>query len=67
MTRLEAQKLLRKTFAKFADEELKPIASELEEREEFPWEIFKKLAEMDAYRIRYPKEVGGADGGCTMF
>jgi alkylation response protein AidB-like acyl-CoA dehydrogenase len=67
MTREEAQKLLRKTYAKFADEELKPIANELEEREEFPWEIFKKLAKMETFRIRYPKEVGGADAGCTMF
>ena len=67
MTREEAQRLLRKTFAKFADEELKPIVSELEEREEFPWEIFRKLGKMGAYRIRYPKEVGCADAGCTMF
>jgi alkylation response protein AidB-like acyl-CoA dehydrogenase len=67
VTKEEAKKLLRKTFAKFADEELKPIANELEEREEFPREIFKKLADMGAYRIRYPREYGGADAGCTMF
>jgi len=67
MTREDAQKLLRKTFAKFANEELKPIANELEEREEFPRDIFKRLAAMGAYGIRYPKEVGGANGGCTMF
>lgn len=67
MTHEDAQKLLRKTFAKFADEELKPIANELEEREEFPREIFKRLANMDAFRIRYPKEAGCADAGCTMF
>ncbi|WP_455391856.1 acyl-CoA dehydrogenase family protein [[Eubacterium] cellulosolvens] len=67
MTHLEAQKLLRKTFAKFANEELKPIAAELEEREEFPREIFKQLAKMGAFGIRYPKEAGCAGGGCTMF
>lgn len=67
MTREDAQKLVRKTYAKFADEELKPIAAELEEREEFPREIFQRLAKMGTYGIRYPKEAGGADAGCTIF
>jgi alkylation response protein AidB-like acyl-CoA dehydrogenase len=67
MTRAEAQKLLRKTFAKFADEELKPIANELEERKEFPREIFKRLADMGAFGIRYPREAGCAEAGTTMY
>ncbi len=67
MTREDAKKLLRKTFAKFADEVLKPIANELEEREEFPRHIFERLGKMGAYGIRYPEEVGGANAGCTMF
>jgi alkylation response protein AidB-like acyl-CoA dehydrogenase len=67
MTHTEAQNLIRKTFAKFADNELKPIASDLEERKEFPREIFQQLGKMGAFSIRYPRDVGGADAGTTIF
>lgn len=67
MTKEQAQKLLRKTIAKFVDNEIIPIANELEEKEEFPFEVFKKIANLGCFGIRYPKEAGGADAGITNF
>ena len=67
MSNIEEQKLIRDTFAKFVDKEIVPVANEIEEKEEFPWGIFKKLAEMGSFGIRYPKEVGGTNAGITNF
>lgn len=67
MTKEQAQKLLRKTIAKFVDNEIIPIAREIDEKEGFPWNLFKKIAKLGAYGIRYPKEYGGADGNTTLF
>ncbi len=63
----EAEKLLRETFANFVDSELVPIADEIDEKDEFPRDIFKRLADLGAYGIRYPKEYGGSEGTATMF
>jgi alkylation response protein AidB-like acyl-CoA dehydrogenase len=62
-----AEKLLRETFAKFVDSELIPIAQEIDEKDEFPRDIFKKLAGLGAYGLRYPEKYGGGDGTATMF
>ena len=63
----DAEKLLRETFAKFVDYELIPMAQEIDEKDEFPRDMFKKLADMGAYGLRYPEEYGGSNGTNTMF
>lgn len=63
----DAEKLLRETFAKFVDNELVPVAREIDEKDEFPMEFFKKLADMGAYGLRYPEKYGGSNGTTTMF
>jgi len=60
MSKEEAEKLLRKTIQKFVEEEVKPVTLELDEKAEFPRELFEKLGEMGTFGIRYPKDVGGA-------
>ena len=62
-----AEKLLRETFSNFVDNELIPVAREIDEKDEFPDKMFKKLAGMGAYGIRYPEKYGGAEGTATMF
>ncbi len=59
--------LIRKTFARFADEEVIPRAREMDEAEKFPRWMFQKLASMGAYGIRYPRSVGGAGANTTLF
>lgn len=67
MIRSNAEELIRKTMARFVDEEVIPVARELDEKGEFPKELFKKLADMGVLGIRYPKKVGGSGGNTTLY
>lgn len=51
---------LRKKVRAFAEEEIKPIAFSLDQQNEFPDEIVKKLGQMGLMGIPYAKEDGGA-------
>lgn len=61
------EELVRKTFARFSDEEIAPKAREMDEAEEFPRWMFEKIAKTGAYGIRYPRSAGGAAGTTTQF
>jgi len=67
MLRSDLEKLHRKIMARFVDEEVIPVARELDEKGEFPSELFKKLADMGILGIRYPKKVGGSGGNTTLY
>lgn len=67
MLRSDPEKLIRKIMARFVDEEVIPIARELDEKGEFPVDLFKKLADMGVLGIRYPKKVGGSGGNTTLY
>lgn len=57
----EEQILLRETVRKFAEEEIKPIARELDEKEEFSYDLAKKMAEMGFFGCFLPEEYGGSN------
>ncbi len=61
------EELIRKTFARFTDEEIIPKAREMDEAEKFPRWMFEKIAKTGAYGIRYPRSVGGAGGNTVQF
>lgn len=65
--RSNPEEILRKTIARFVDKEIIPKAKEIDERGEFPREIFETLGKMGAYGIRYPKAKGGSGGNTTLF
>jgi alkylation response protein AidB-like acyl-CoA dehydrogenase len=67
MVRSDIEELLRKVMARFVDEELIPVAREIDERGEFPFDLFKRLADMSILGIRYPKEAGGSGGNTTLY
>lgn len=67
MIRSNPEEMIRKTMAKFADNEVIPVARELDEKGEFPEALFKKLADMGILGIRYPKKVGGSGGNTTLY
>ena len=50
----------REKIRAFAEAEVKPIAFMLDQNNEFPHDMIKKLAEMGLMGIPYPKEYGGA-------
>ena len=56
----EEQKMLKEMVAKFAKEELGPIAREFQEKCIYPEEVVKKAGELGLMGIAYPPEYGGA-------
>ncbi len=64
---MKPEELLRKTISQFVDNELIPSAREIDEKDEFPGDMFKRVGELGAYGIRYPVEYGGANANTTMF
>ena len=57
--------LLRDTVREFARAEIAPVAQRLDEEEQFPYEIIRKLGELDLMGIPFPERYGGA-GGSTL-
>lgn len=58
----EEQELFRRTASQFADKEIAPLVDELEERDEFPRELLKRMGELGFLGIPYPEKYGGAGG-----
>ena len=56
----EEQELTRQTVRQFAENEIAPVAFHLDEAQEFPRDIMKKLGRMGMLGILFPSEYGGA-------
>lgn len=56
----DEQKMLKEMVAKFAKEEIAPVARENQENGIFPEEIVKKLGELGLMGVAYPVEYGGS-------
>ena len=61
------QLMLRKMYREFAENEVKPLAEEVDETEEFPMETVKKMAKLGMMGIYFPKEYGGAGGDVLSY
>ena len=59
----EEQKMLKELARKIAEEKIMPVRAELDEKEEFPWEIMKVCAEAGLFGVAIPEEYGGVGGG----
>ncbi len=55
----EEQMMIKELAAQIADEKVVPVRAELDEKEEFPWEIMKILAQSDMFGLFIPEEYGG--------
>lgn len=53
-------RLLRSTVRELAREEIAPVAAELDRTKAFPYEIVRRLGELNLMGIPFPQEVGGA-------
>ena len=51
----------------FAENEVKPLAQEVDELERFPAETVEKMAKLGLMGIIVPKEYGGAGGNYRMY
>jgi butyryl-CoA dehydrogenase len=59
----EEQTMIKETAASIADEKVVPVREELDEKEEFPWEIMKVIAQSDLFGLFIPEEHGGLGMG----
>ena len=59
----EEQKMIKDLARQIAEEKIKPVAAEYDEKEEFPWPIVKIMAEADIFGIYIPEKYGGTGGG----
>ncbi|MCL4491402.1 MAG: acyl-CoA dehydrogenase family protein [Nitrospirae bacterium] len=59
----EEQQMIRDLARRIADEKVVPVRAELDEKEEFPWDIMKVLAQSDLFGLFIPEEYGGLGKG----
>ena len=55
--------MIKDTARRITEEMVIPTRADLDEKEEFPWEIIKEIANVGLFRIFIPKEYEGWDGG----
>jgi alkylation response protein AidB-like acyl-CoA dehydrogenase len=60
-------RLLRNTVREFADQEVAPVAEELDRTKSFPYAIVRRLGELDLMGIPFPEEYGGAGGDSLAY
>jgi alkylation response protein AidB-like acyl-CoA dehydrogenase len=61
------QQMIQNLARKIAVEKLLPVRAELDEREEFPWEIVKICAEAGLMGVSMPEEYEGFGGGILEY
>jgi len=59
----EEQKMILKVVKDIAQDKILPVRQELDEKEEFPWEILREMAKADLFRIFIPEPYEGAGMG----
>ncbi len=63
----EDHRLLRDTVRDFARQEVAPVAEELDRTHSFPYEIVRRLGELDLMGIPFPQQYGGAGGDSLAY
>ncbi len=56
----EEQKLFKNSVREFVEREIIPIANEIDAKDEIPSELWRKIADMGYFGLRYPEEYGGS-------
>ncbi|MBI2899924.1 MAG: acyl-CoA dehydrogenase family protein [Planctomycetes bacterium] len=57
----------RATVARFVDREIAPVAAALDERGEFPRDLFRRIGELGWFGLRYPESAGGSGAGFVTY
>src|SRR2546430_16978468 len=55
----EEQQAIRDTCREFAEQEIKPLAEEMDRTGEFPYELVRKMGELGLLGLPFPEEYGG--------
>ncbi len=59
--------MIRDLARKVAEEKMRPVRAELDEKEEFPWEVVKLSAEAGLMGVSMPEEYEGFGGGILEY
>ncbi|HEV3472023.1 MAG TPA: acyl-CoA dehydrogenase family protein, partial [Actinomycetota bacterium] len=59
----EEQEAFRQSIRQLAEDKIAPRASEIDEADEYPWDIDELLVKNGFAGVSYPEEYGGAGGG----
>jgi len=54
----ETQEAVRRTFADFSDQQIRPVAAELDEAADFPRALFEQVGALGYFAMRYPEPDG---------
>ena len=60
----EQQKTVKGLARMVAEQRILPVRAELDEKEEFPWDLIREMANSDLMRIFIPEKYEGLGGGC---
>ncbi|WP_435349347.1 acyl-CoA dehydrogenase family protein [Haloarchaeobius sp. HRN-SO-5] len=63
----DEHRMIQEEVRRFCDEEIEPIAQEIENEHRFPEEIFDQLAELDVMGVPISEEYGGLGGDTLMY
>lgn len=56
----DAQRMIRDLAREFAENEVKPLAAEIDRADEFPWKLFSRMGELGLLGMTLPEEYGGS-------
>jgi len=59
----EEQQMIKELARRIAEEKILPVRAEYDEKEQFPWDVVKALAEADLFGVYIPEEYGGMGFG----
>ncbi len=59
----EEQKMIKELCSQIAEEKIKPVREEYDEKQQFPWDVVKVMAQSDLFGVSMPEEYGGMGGG----
>jgi alkylation response protein AidB-like acyl-CoA dehydrogenase len=63
----EEQQMIRETVRDFAENEIMPIAAEVDQEGKFPADNFRRMAELGLLGLPWPEEYGGAGGDTVSY
>ena len=63
----KTEQLFRQMIREFAENEVKPLAAEIDEEERFPVETVEKMAKLGIFGIPFPVNYGGAGGNNILY
>jgi alkylation response protein AidB-like acyl-CoA dehydrogenase len=56
----DAQRMLQEMVRDFSEKEIKPRAAEIDRTDEFPWDLWNRMAELGLLSMTLPPEYGGS-------